>query len=78
MSLPVKPDPLYAATVRRLRVERGITQEELAFEANLAISALARIELGRSNPAWTTVKRITAALGVTLQDIARATEGGEA
>jgi transcriptional regulator with XRE-family HTH domain len=73
-----KPDPIYAATVRRLRLERGLSQEALAFDANLTVSAMARIERGQSNPAWTTVLAIAGALGMTLQDLARATEGGEA
>lgn len=73
-----KPDPIYAATVRRIRLERGITQEGLALEANLTVSAMARIERGESNPAWTSVLAIARALGITLHDLARATEGGEA
>jgi transcriptional regulator with XRE-family HTH domain len=78
MKPPAKPDPQLAATVLRLRKERGITQEELAYKANLTISGMARIERGRSNPGWTTVLAIAGALGITLQDLARATEGGEA
>lgn len=78
MKPPAKPDPQLAATVLRLRKERGITQEELAYEADLTISAMARIERGRSNPAWTTVLAIAGALGITLQDLARAAEGGGA
>jgi transcriptional regulator with XRE-family HTH domain len=70
-----KPDPIYAATVRRLRLEQGITQEALAYEANLTVSAMARIERGQSIPAWTTVRAIAAALGITLQELARAVEG---
>jgi DNA-binding XRE family transcriptional regulator len=46
--------------------------------ADLTVSAMARIERGKSTPAWTTVRRVAVALGVTLQDLARAAEGGEA
>ncbi len=73
-----KLDPALAAAIRRLRVARGLTQEGLAFESDLTVSAMARIERGRSTPAWTTVRRIAAALGVTVQDLARAAECGEA
>ncbi len=73
-----KPDPIYAATVRRIRIERGMTQESLAFDANLTISAMSRIERGESNPTWTTVLAIARALGITLHDLAHATEGGKA
>jgi transcriptional regulator with XRE-family HTH domain len=75
MKPPVKPDQQLAATVQRLRKERGITQEELAYEADLTISAMARIERGLSNPAWTTVLAIARALGITLHDLAHAIEG---
>lgn len=75
---PDKPDLALAAVVRHLRLDLGLTQEELAFEADLTISAMARIERGKSTPAWTTVKRIAVALGVTVHDLARAAEGGEA
>jgi len=71
-----QPDAALAAAIRCLRVDRGLTQEALAFNSDLTVSAMARIERGKSTPAWTTVKRIAAALGVTLQDLARAAEGG--
>jgi DNA-binding XRE family transcriptional regulator len=70
-----RPDQQLAATVLHLRKEHGITQEELAYEADLTISAMARIERGLSNPAWTTVLAIARALGITLHDLAQAIEG---
>jgi transcriptional regulator with XRE-family HTH domain len=70
-----RPDQQFAAIVLRVRKERGITQEDLAYEANLTISAMARIERGESNPAWTSVLSVIAALGITLRDLAGAVEG---
>lgn len=49
----------------------GVTREDLAHEAKLTTSSLARIELGQADPRWTTAKDITKALGVQVSDIAK-------
>jgi transcriptional regulator with XRE-family HTH domain len=74
MSAPVKADPALAATVRRLRTQRGETQEDLAHRAGITVAAFARIERGHANPTWTTVVRIAAALEVTLAALGEAVE----
>lgn len=74
MSAPVKADPALAATVRRLRTQRGETQEDLAHRAGITVAAFARIERGHANPTWTTVVRIAAALEVTLTELGEAVE----
>jgi len=48
-----------------------MTQEHLAFEAGMTVSALSRIERGLNSPGWMTVRRISQALGVSLVDLAR-------
>jgi transcriptional regulator with XRE-family HTH domain len=68
------PDQQLAATLRRLRYERGLTQEALAFHAQVTISALSRIERGLSSPVWTTLVRIADALGVTPSELVAASE----
>jgi transcriptional regulator with XRE-family HTH domain len=67
-------DLALAALLKRLREERGITQEQLAFDAGLTASALSRIERGLNNPGWMTVRRLAAALDVTLVGLAAAVE----
>lgn len=59
-----------AELLKRLREDRGISQEQLAFDAGMTASALSRIERGLNNPGWMTVKRLAAALDVTLVRIA--------
>jgi transcriptional regulator with XRE-family HTH domain len=68
------PDPDLAAALRRLRVERGTTQEALAHSSGLTTGSLARIELGQASPAWATVRQIAEALGVSLVELAAAVE----
>jgi transcriptional regulator with XRE-family HTH domain len=70
------PDPSLATVLRRLRVERGTTQEALAYRSGITTGSLARIELGQASPAWTTVRVIIAALDVSLVELATAVENG--
>ncbi len=71
-SLP--PDPALAVALRRLRENRGMSQEALAFRSGVSTGAIARIELGQASPAWVTVRLIADALGVTLTELAAAVE----
>ena len=74
VSAPSKADPELATALRSMRMERGETQEDLAHRAGLTVAAYARIERGHANPTWTTVRRISVALGVTLSALAEAIE----
>jgi transcriptional regulator with XRE-family HTH domain len=60
--------------LRRLRAERGESQETLGYKAGITSGSLARIELGQSNPAWATVRDIAAALDVTMAYLASEVE----
>ncbi len=42
--------------------------------SGLSVTAYVRAERGVSNPAWTTVLKIAAALDVTIMELAQATE----
>jgi transcriptional regulator with XRE-family HTH domain len=68
------PDQTLASVLRRLRQERGMTQEALAFNAHVTVSALSRIERGLSNPVWTTLVRIADALDLTPAELIAAAE----
>jgi transcriptional regulator with XRE-family HTH domain len=69
-------DPALGAAVRRLRHERGLTQEELAFSTDISISSLSRIERGAS-PNWASVKTIAATFDISLQELSAAVEEDE-
>lgn len=68
------PDAALAATLRRMREQRGITREALAFRAGVTASALARIELAHTVPGWDTVCRLARALDVTMVELSTAVE----
>lgn len=50
--------------VRRLRKERGLTQEALAGECGLAMRHLGRIERGESGPTVETLGKLSEVLGI--------------
>jgi transcriptional regulator with XRE-family HTH domain len=72
-----EPDPALASALRRLREDRHLTREALAFHAGLTTGSLARIELGQSSPGWDTVRKVAKALGISLVELATAVEAAE-
>jgi transcriptional regulator with XRE-family HTH domain len=50
--------------VRRLRQQRGLTQEQLALDAEIDLTYVGGIERGVRNPSLMVMVRIAAALGV--------------
>lgn len=55
--------------VRRLRLERGLTQELLAFESQIDLTYLGGIERGRRNPSLMVMARIAHSLQVKPADL---------
>jgi transcriptional regulator with XRE-family HTH domain len=55
--------------VRQLRHGKGLTQEELAFAAEIDLTYVGGIERGRRNPSLSVMGRIADALGVSLRDL---------
>jgi transcriptional regulator with XRE-family HTH domain len=72
-----RPDQALAAVVKRFRHRNGITQEALAFKADVTIATLSRIECGVTDPAWTTVRAVARALDVGLEELGSAVEYGQ-
>lgn len=55
---------IVAANVRRLRLERGFTQEQLAHECELDLTYVGGIERGRRNPSVKVLGRIAKVLRI--------------
>jgi transcriptional regulator with XRE-family HTH domain len=64
--------------LRSLRLERYLTQHELADLAGLHELTLQRIESGKAAPFGKTVRRLAAALGVRPDQLAKPEETAEA
>jgi transcriptional regulator with XRE-family HTH domain len=69
------PDPELAAALRRMRAERGITREALAFRSGITAGSLARIELAQAAPGWDTVRLLATGLDITMVELCAAVEG---
>ena len=63
----MEPEYKLATSLIRLRLARGLTQEELAELLNTKQESIARLESGRSLPSLSTVKRIADALDAELE-----------
>lgn len=72
MTRPPKVDPALVTVLCGLRAQAGISQESLAFESGLTISSLSRIERGLSNPVWSSIRAITGALEIGLDELGTA------
>jgi transcriptional regulator with XRE-family HTH domain len=55
---------LLGRNVRRFRLARDMTPEQLAGKADMSVYVLSRIEMGKGNPGIDAVFRLARALGV--------------
>lgn len=55
--------------IRKLRIEKGISQQDLAAICNFEKSNLCRIESGNVNLTIKTLNRISKGLGVTIKEL---------
>jgi len=59
--------------IRKLRIKKGISQDRLSKDADLALNTVVKIETGSTpNPTIDTVKKIPPALGQCIVDSRRA------
>lgn len=59
----------FGEKVRKFRKERGLSQEELAFNANLHRTYIGMIERGEKNITLTNIQKIANALNVSINDL---------
>lgn len=55
--------------IRELRLERGMTLDELAKSAGISASHLSRLERGQAEPSFTVAAAIAMQVGVSLSDL---------
>lgn len=61
--------------LRRLRLECGLSQEALAFEANIARNYMSGLERGVRNPTVLILDRLARVLKVSVSDIVSISSG---
>lgn len=59
----------FGVAVREYRERRHLSQEELAFRANLDRTYISGIERGRRNPSLKTIEKIAGALEINLDTL---------
>lgn len=57
---------ILARNLRRLRLERALSQDDLAAEAGLRQALISAIEVGTANPTLESLDRLASALGTDL------------
>ena len=61
----------YGLTLKSIREERGLSQEELAFKTDLHRTYISLLERDRKSPSLRTVTAIATALGMSLLEFVR-------
>ena len=57
--------------VKKVRVERGLTQEQVSAASGLHPTYISDIERGARNPSWETISRLASGIGVATGEISR-------
>jgi len=60
---------MFGTEVRRIRTQRGLSQEKLAFEAGLHRTYISQVEGGNRNISLINIYRLAAALGVKAKEL---------
>jgi transcriptional regulator with XRE-family HTH domain len=55
--------------LKTLRITKGLTLEQLAFEADIELSQVHRVEKGKINPTLTTLMALAKRLDITLAEL---------
>jgi transcriptional regulator with XRE-family HTH domain len=64
----------FGVVLRRLRIDAGLTQEQLGFEAELRRTYVSVLELGQQQPSLTTIFKLADALKTPPSKLLRQVE----
>lgn len=77
--MPIKSHNIaFGRTVRALRMQQGMTQEQLGLRAGLDRTYISLLELGQSSPTLDSIFLICIALGCSFSQLAAATDANAA
>ena len=57
--------------LKTIRMKKRVSQDALARKAHMSQTYLSNVERGKSDPSLSTLKRLAAALGVTVCDLVK-------
>lgn len=64
----------FGKAIRKLRKERGLTQEQLGFEADIQRIYVSKLELGQQQPSLTTIFKLANGLKCSASELIQQTE----
>ena len=68
---------IVARNIRRLRLERGLSQEALAVDAGIDRTYVSRLERGLVNPSVAVLEKLARALSSNIEEFFTAPRAGE-
>ena len=74
MSKKKRIEQLFGQVLQETRKSRGLSQEELGFEANYHRTYISQLERGQKNPSLNAIFRLARALGVKPSEMIRQVE----
>ena len=69
---------IVARNIRRLRLERGLSQEALAVDAGIDRTYVSRLERGLENPTISVLEKLARALSSNIEELFSAPRAAEA
>lgn len=66
---PVSPNAAFGERIRRMRLKRRLTLQQLAKACDLAISSISKVENGQMSPTYENIVRLATGLGVDVGDL---------
>ncbi|MBU3615443.1 helix-turn-helix transcriptional regulator [Polynucleobacter sp. Latsch14-2] len=64
----------FGVAIRKLRISKGLTQEELGFESELTRAYISSIELDQKLPSITTIAKLAKAFDLSLSELMKLVE----
>jgi len=69
------PEELFGVALREVRLQRGLSQETVAFKSGYDTSYIGQIERGRKSPSLRTIVSVASVLDVLPSELLRRIEG---
>jgi transcriptional regulator with XRE-family HTH domain len=70
----MEPAVAFGRALRRIRKQRGLTQEELGFEADLRRTFVSVLKLGQRQPTLTTIVKLSRVFGMLPSELMKEVE----
>lgn len=59
---------IFSKSLKQIRVKKGFSQEDLAFESGLSMRSISLLESNKQQPTITTIENLSKALGISMVD----------